>query len=125
VLTENSYLAAVCIYVGAALLMLSCLTWWLRRRWRAGWIALLVLVGAALLLTPAYPREGVGTLAPALVVAGFQFFTAGFTAAEHALRPLAATSAAAVGLAVLLRLTLLRPRPARKAGEERAAGQVS
>ena len=124
-LTENSYLAAVCVYVGAALLMLLCLAWWLRKRWRAGWIALVVLLGAALLLTPAYPREGIETLAPALVVAGFQIFTEGFAAAEHALRPLAATSAAAVVLALLLRLTLLRPRPPGRAEEEPAGEQVS
>jgi hypothetical protein len=110
VLTESSYLTAVYTYVGAAALLLLCLAWWLRRRWRAGWIALIVLLGGALLLTPAYPREGVQTLAPALVVAGFRFFTEGFQAAEHALRPLAATSAAAVVLALLLRLTVFRPR---------------
>lgn len=109
-LTENSYLTAIYVYVGAAVLMLLCLAWWLRRRWRAGWIALTVLLGAALLLTPAYPREGVQTLAPALVVAAFRFFTEGLPAAEHALRPLAATSAAAVVLALLLRLTVFRPR---------------
>ena len=27
--------------------------------WRAGWVALAVLLAAALLLTPAYPKEGV------------------------------------------------------------------
>ena len=108
-LTESSYLTAIYVYSGAAILLLLCLAWWLRR-WGAGWVTLVVLLGAALLLTPAYPRDGVSTLAPALIVAGFQFFTEGPEAAEHALRPLAAMSGLAVALAVLLALTVFRRR---------------
>ena len=62
--------------------------WWLGRHWRAGWVTLVVLLLAALLLTPAYPKEGVDTMAPALIVAAFQFMTAGVEGARHALRPL-------------------------------------
>jgi len=113
VLDETSYTAALLVYIGSATLILLCLAWWLGRRWRAGWAALAVLLSAALLLTPAYPKEGVHTMAPALVVVGFQFFTEGYEAAEHALRPLAAMCGAAVVLAVLLRLTLFRQRSGR------------
>ncbi|NND69255.1 MAG: hypothetical protein HKN19_16815 [Halioglobus sp.] len=110
-LTESSYLTAIYVYTGAALLALVYFAWCMRRRWRAGWLALVVLLGAALLLTPAYPREGVDTMAPALIVAGFALFTEGFAAAEHALRPLAFMSGLAVVLAIILRLTLFRRRP--------------
>lgn len=109
-LTESSYLTAIYTYVGAALAIVLCMAWWLRGHWHPGWIALLVLLGAALLLTPAYPKEGVETLAPALIVAAFSLLTEGFAAAEHALRPLGTLCAAAVGLALLLSLTLFRRR---------------
>ena len=125
-LSETSYLTAIYVYIGTALALLLCLAWWLRGRWRAGWIALVVLLGAALLLTPAYPKEGVSTLAPALVVAAFQVFTEGFEAADHALRPLAAMSGVAVALALLLGLTIFRRRRSRKPGKTPPgpAGQV-
>lgn len=109
-LTESSYLTALYTYVGAALALLLCLGWWLGRHWRAGWVALVVLLGAALLLTPAFPRDGVTTLAPALVVAGFQLATEGPEAAEHALRPLVAMSGIAVVLSLLLGFTVFRRR---------------
>ena len=109
-LDENSYMTAMYVYIGAASLALLCLLWWLRRRWRAGWLALFLLVSAALLLTPAYPQPGVSTMAPALVVAAFQILTDGVEAAAHALKPLAAMVIVAVILALLLRLTLLKPR---------------
>lgn len=109
-LSESSYLTAMYAYVGAACVMLLYLAWWLSRHWRPGWVALVVLLGAALLLTPAFPRDGVDTFAPALIVAGFQFLTYGYEAAEHALRPLAFMSALAIGVALFLRLTLFRGR---------------
>ncbi len=116
-LTESSYLTAIYVYTGTALLALVYFAWCMRRRWRAGWLALVVLLGAAWLMTPAFPREGVDTMAPALIVAGFALFTDGFSAAEHALRPLAWTSGLAVAVALLLRFTLFRrrPEPAREA----------
>ena len=67
-LTEASYHTAIYVYIGTALLALLLMVWWLRRSWGRGWRLLLFLCGAALLLTPAYPQEGVDTLAPALVV---------------------------------------------------------
>ncbi len=118
-LSESSYLTAIYAYVGAACVMLLYLAWWLGRHWRAGWVALVVLLGAALLLTPAYPKDGVETLAPALIVASFQLLTDGFEAAEHALRPLGFMSALAVALALLLGLTVLRGRGPRNARPEK------
>ena len=76
-LSESSYLTAIYCYVGAAVVMLLYLAWWLGRHWRPGWVALVVLLAAALLLTPAYPRPDVDTMAPALIVAGFQMLTEG------------------------------------------------
>ena len=107
-LSESSYLTAIYTYCGAAVMILLCLSWWLGRRWRSAWVALLVLLAAALLLTPAYPREGATTFAPAFIVAGFQLATEGVDAAQHALRPLALMCALAVVLALLLRLTVFR-----------------
>lgn len=108
-LSETSYLTALAVYCGAAVMIVLCLLWWLRR-WSGGWAALVVLLNAALLLTPAYPREGADTVAPALVVAVFQLLTEGVEAASHALRPLGLMCGLAVVLAALLRFTLLRPR---------------
>lgn len=107
-LTEASYHTAIYAYTGAALIALLLLVWWLRRSWGRGWRLLLLLGGAALLLTPAYPQEGVDTVAPALVVAAFQILTDGVDSAMHALRPLGVMLALAVVLTVLVRFTLLR-----------------
>lgn len=120
-LTESSYLTAIYAYCGAAILAALLLAWWLGRRWPNGWTALLVLLAAALLLTPAYPQPGVETMAPALIVAGFELFLNGPEAAEHAIKPLSIACGLAVVLAILLRLTVLRRRgkpPADKAVEE-------
>ena len=59
-LTDNAYLTAIYIYVGAAIVLLLYLAWWLGRHWRPGWVTLVVLV-LALPLMMAY------WLAPALV----------------------------------------------------------
>ncbi len=107
-LSESSYMTALYIYVGAALATMLYLSWWLSRHWRAGTVALFVLLAGALLLTPAYPKEGVETLAPALIVAAFQWLTEGMEGAMHALRPLALTCLVAVVLALLLRLSIFR-----------------
>jgi ABC-type phosphate transport system permease subunit len=122
VLSESSYLTALYVYIGAALLIMLYLGWWLAHHWSAGMVALAVLLAGALLLTPAYPRDGVETFAPALVVATFQWLTEGVEGARHALRPLAFTCLVAVVLALLLRLSIFRkrakgraPRPAKTA----------
>ncbi len=117
-LSESSYLTALYVYIGAALATMLLLGWWLRRS--PGLAALAVLLSGVLLLTPAYPRDGVETFAPALVVAAFQWVNEGREAAMHALKPLAALSVAAVVLALLLRLTLFRGRR-RAVDEDQAA----
>jgi hypothetical protein len=109
-LTDSAYLTAIYVYVGAAIVMLMYLAWWLSRHWRPGWVTLVVLVLAALLLTPAYPKTGVSTMAPALIVAAFQIATQGVEAANHALRPLIFMAGLAVVFALLLSMTLFRRR---------------
>ena len=109
-LSESSYMTAIYAYVGAAVTALLLMGWWLRRSWRPGWLVLFLLLAAALLLTPAFPRTDVSTMAPALIVAAFAYFTEGYEAAEHALRPLGTLCILAAGVALLLRLTLLRGR---------------
>lgn len=109
-LSDGSYMMALYVYCGAAVLFVLCFGWFLLRRWRGIWALMLVCLAAALMLTPAFPREGVDTLAPALVVAGFQLATEGREAAQHALRPLATMCAVALGVALLLRVTLFRAR---------------
>jgi hypothetical protein len=119
VLNDSAYFTAICIYVGSAAVFIIYLGWWLGRHWRAGWVTLVVLLMAALLLTPAYPKAGVHTMAPALIVAAFQFMTAGVEGARHALRPLIFLSGAAVIVTLLLGMTVFRrprlnrARPAR------------
>jgi hypothetical protein len=101
-------MTALYIYIGAALLIMLYLGWWLSRHWGPGMVSLVVLLAGALLLTPAYPKEGVDTFAPALIVAAFQWITAGVEGARHALRPLAFMCLVAVVLALLLRLSIFR-----------------
>jgi hypothetical protein len=120
VLDEHSYLIAIYIYVGAAIVMLVYLAWWLSRHWRPGWVTLVVLVLAALLLTPAYPKSGVSTMAPALIVAVFQIATQGVEAANHALRPLVFMSGIGVIFALLLNMALFRRRRVRKPPPKKA-----
>ncbi len=108
-LTESSYLAAIYLYCGAAVATCLVLAWWLGRRLRSFWGIALLLLAAALMLTPAFPQPGVTTMAPALVVAGFELLLNGPEAAQHALKPLAIACGLALVLALLLRLTLLRP----------------
>jgi hypothetical protein len=119
VLDESSYLTAIYIYVGAAMVMLLYLTWWLSRHWRPSWVALVVLLIAALLLTPAYPKAGVTTMAPALVVAAFLIATQGVEAAQHAIRPLVFMSGMGVVITLLLSMTVFRRRRVRKEPPEK------
>jgi hypothetical protein len=107
-------MTALYVYIGAALAIMLYLAWWLSRHWSPGLVALVVLLAGALLLTPAYPKEGVNTFAPALIVAVFQLITEGVEGAGHALKPLAFACAVAVVLALLLRLSVFRKRPRRR-----------
>ncbi|MEZ5572345.1 MAG: hypothetical protein R3E64_10000 [Halioglobus sp.] len=107
-LSESSYLAAIYIYVGSACMILLYLAWWLSRHWHPGFVTLVVLLLAAILLTPAYPKAGVETMAPALIVAVFQFATQGAGAAAHAVRPLIFMSGLAIITSVLLTVIFFR-----------------
>jgi hypothetical protein len=122
-LSDESYQLALYLYLGSAGVILLCLAWWLGRSWGAGWTLVLVLLAGALLLTPAYPNAAADTLAPALVVAGFQLFTEGPEAAGHALRPLGAACLAALVLAILLRLTVFRRRLVKASAETPEPGE--
>jgi len=110
VLSESSYLAAIYTYVGAASALLIYLAWILNRHWRGAWVALTVLLCAALLLTPAYPDAQVTTMAPALVVAVFEGLINGPEAAQHAIKPLVYMAGLALLIAILLGLTFFRKR---------------
>ncbi len=117
-LNDSSYHIALATYLGAGFLAVLLLAWWLLRRWPGFPSLLFVLLGAALVLTPAYPGEGVTTLAPALIVAGFTIFTEGVESAEHAIRPLVAAGGAALVAALILRFTLFRRGRPAPDGEE-------
>jgi thiol:disulfide interchange protein len=108
VLNDSSYFMAICIYVGSAAVAIAYVGWWLSRHWRPSWVALVMLLMAALLLTPAYPKPGVQTTAPALIVAAFHIMTTGVQGAAYALRPLVFMSGGAIILALLLGMTVLR-----------------
>jgi hypothetical protein len=96
---------------------------WLLPRAGIGLRLVIVLPLAALLLTPAYIQPGADTLAPALVVALFQFMGEGAAGAQHALRPLGLLSAAALLLGVIAWLLLaLRERRRRRLAEENPSG---
>ena len=114
-LSESSYLSALYVYLGAAIAIVLYLAWILGRQWqwRAAWVTLVVLLSAALLLTPAYPDPSVKTFAPALIVAIFESLINGPEAARHAVKPLVFMAGLALILTVLLKLTLFRT-PAKK-----------
>lgn len=109
-LSEESYLSGIYAYVGAASIVLIYMAWWLNRYWRASWVALVVLLLAALLLTPTNAGENITTFAPALIVAVFEALVHGPDAARPALRPLLAMMGLAAGIALILRLTVFRSR---------------
>lgn len=107
-LSESSYLTAIYVYMGSAGVLILYVGWWLSRHLRAAWVTLAVLLLAALLLTPAYPKEGVQTMAPALVVAAFQYLTVGPEGAAHAMRPLIFVSGVGVLITLLLQVVIFR-----------------
>ena len=109
-LTESTYLLGLYLYLGAAGILVLYTAWWSWRSWRPFWATLVVLIMAALLLTPAYPGPGVATLAPALVVAGFQLMTEGPEAAQHATKPLLFMLGAGSTIALLLQVLVFRRR---------------
>ena len=117
-LTESTYLLGLYLYLGAAGTLVLYTAWWSWRSWRPFWAALVVLIMAALLLTPAYPGPGVATLAPALIVAGFQLMTEGPEAAQHAIKPLVFLLAVGLTIALLLQALVFRTRGQARRGEK-------
>jgi hypothetical protein len=117
-LTESTYLLGLYLYLGAAGTLVLYTAWWSWRSWRPFWAALAVLIMAALLLTPAYPGPGVATLAPALIVAGFQLMTEGPEAAQHAIKPLLFMLAVGSTIALLLQALVFRKRGQARRGEK-------
>ncbi len=87
-LTATSYAVGLTVYVLSALLALVLANLWFLRNRSPALKVFLSLPLAALLLTPAYIEAGAETLAPALVVAAFQWLSQGPEAASHAVRPL-------------------------------------
>ncbi len=110
-LSESSYLTAIYTYVGAAMVLLIYLAWILSRYWHKAWVALVVLISAALLLTPAYPDVEITTFAPALIVAIFEGLIYGPEAAQHAIKPLTYMLTFALLLSIILRITVFRTPP--------------
>ena len=78
-------------------------------------MAVVICVLGALFLTPVFPDENAETLAPALVVAGFQLFVYGYDEAENAIRALLSFAAAALLLSLILWAVFLRGRRSRQA----------
>ena len=117
-LNESTYLLGLYLYLGAAGTLVLYTAWWSWRSWRPFWAALVVLIMAALLLTPAYPGPGVATLAPALIVAGFQLMTEGPEAAQHAIKPLLFMLAVGSTIALLLQALVFRKRGQARRGEK-------
>ena len=113
-LTEGSYQSALWVYALAAIAALVVFNLWFlpRARWRLR--VALTLPLAALLLTPASIAPGADTLAPALVVAAFQWLSEGREAAVYALRLLALSGAVALLLAVALPVAAARIRKRRE-----------
>lgn len=119
-LSESSYLTGLWAYSVAGLLLALYLMWCMRRVLPRFLLLTLGFVSAAWLLTPAYPEAGVDTFAPAVIVAGFQLLTEGVEAAQHAFKPLLASTSAAVVLALVMSVLLrvLAPAPRRVAEPE-------
>lgn len=110
-LTDEAYTWGLAIYIASAIAALLLFNWWFLRgrSWATRLIFSLPL--GALLVTPALVEPGAETLAPALVVLGFQLLLNGFAAAEHAFRPLVLFTGVAFAAAVLLALvSVLRNR---------------
>lgn len=103
-LTEQSYVVALGIYLLAGLATSAGLGWWVKHHFSFPLAIVSGLLVAALLMTPAYPGAEVKTFAPALVVLVFTGFTQGWDQVSHALRPLGVALAIAMAAAVVVLL---------------------
>jgi hypothetical protein len=114
VLTEESYRLAWAIYLVGALGFLLLLRHWLHSHISAGWLVTLLLVLAALLLTPAPAASDSESYAPAWLVAVFDLLTHGAEALMRAAEPLLLMLLLAIALSLVfnvLSVVLFRKRP--------------
>ena len=100
-LTEESYQFAWGIYLLATIGTLLLVRGWLLTRLSPAKMVTVLLMLAALLLTPALPESGMTTFAPGLVVAGFDLLTHGPEAVMRTLRPLLIMQAFAVAMGLV------------------------
>ena len=100
-LTAASYHTAWAIYLAAALALLVLVRQWLRPRVGAGWLVTLLLMLAALLLTPSLADPDLHSYAPALVVAAFDLLTHGPDSVQRSLRPMLVMQALALVLSFI------------------------
>jgi hypothetical protein len=100
-LTPESYQTAWLVYGGATLAGLAYLYIWIGPRMGRGSRLALLLVLAALALTPAHPGEEITSWAPAIFVIGFEMLTNGVEAGARPLRSLVAAEAIVFGLCLV------------------------
>ena len=87
-LSHSAYIYAITFYLSSGLVCLSIIFLLCRRYITKNLRLPFFLILLVIILTPAYPREGVDTMAPALVVLAFRAATLGLDSAHHAIRPL-------------------------------------
>jgi hypothetical protein len=104
-LTTDSYMVAWIIYALATVCALLQFNLWLRSSLGAVPRFTLLLMLAAMALTPAHPEAGVTNWAPAIFVAGFDLLTLGPESAMRALRPILMMVALVLVVGLLLTLT--------------------
>lgn len=100
-LTAQSYLLAWAVYLAAALGLLWLVRHWLAARVGAGLQVTLLLVLAALVLTPSLAHPDLQSYAPAAVVAIFDLLTQGSDSVLRSLEPMLLMLLLALGLGVL------------------------
>jgi hypothetical protein len=101
-LTTDSYMIAWIIYALATVGALLLLNLWLRSRLEGVVRFTLLLIVAAIALTPTHPEAGTTTWAPAILVAGFDLLTLGLESAMRPLRPILIMVALAVVIGLVL-----------------------
>ena len=104
-LTTDSYMFAWAVYALATVAALLLFNLWLRSS--LGGLArfTLLLVVAAMALTPAHPDASVTTWAPAIFVAGFDLLTLGPESALRPLRPILIMMAVALLAGLVVTVT--------------------
>ena len=109
-LTDETYLTALQVYIAATLVALFILNGWTARRVGVGVRTTVLMVLAAVLLAPSHPVEGGSSWAPAFLVAGFDFLTDGIDVAMRSLRSVFIAIAIALALSLVLHIVRLALR---------------